>query len=160
MLGVEAWTTIRYLQAQGVGIRAICRQLGVSRTAVRRALRGDGPAHYQRPARPNQQLVPYEAQIHAWYFGQHLIGSRILRELGKLGYRGGPTALYAYLKQLRAATPSGKATVRFETLPGRQGQFDWSPYTLDLGGVLTKVIVFGWLDPGLQPTQALHGQPG
>lgn len=81
MLGVEAWTTIRYLPAQGVGIRAICRQLGVSRTAVRRALRGDGPAHYQRLARPNQRLVPYEAQIHAWYFGQHLIGSRILREL-------------------------------------------------------------------------------
>ena len=160
MLGVEAWTTIRYLQAQGVGIRAICRQLGVSRTAVRRALRSDRSPHYQRPAWLNPQLVPYEAKIHVWYFGQHLIGSRILRELGKLGYRGGPTALYAYLKQLRAATPSGKATVRFETLPGRQGQFDWSPYTLDLGGVLTKVIVFGWLDPGLQPTQALHGQPG
>jgi hypothetical protein len=47
------------------------------------------------------------------------------------------------LKQLRAAAPSSKATVRFETPPGRQGQFDWSPYTLDLGGVLTKVIVFG-----------------
>jgi hypothetical protein len=25
VLGVEAWTTIRYLNAQGVGIRAICR---------------------------------------------------------------------------------------------------------------------------------------
>ena len=94
MLGVEAWTTIRYLQAQGVGLRAICRQLGVSRTAVRRALRGDAPVHYQRPARPNRQLVPYEVQVHAWYFGQHLIGSRILRELRKLGYTGGPTALY------------------------------------------------------------------
>ena len=34
MLGVEAWTTIRYLQAQGVGIRAICRQLGVSRVRL------------------------------------------------------------------------------------------------------------------------------
>ena len=60
MLGVEAWTTIRYLQAQGVGIRAICRQLGVSRTAVRHALRSDGPPHYQRPVRVNQQLEPYE----------------------------------------------------------------------------------------------------
>jgi transposase len=143
VLGVEAWTTIRYLQAQGVGIRAICRQLGVSRTAVRHALRSDEPPHYQRPQRPNYQLVPYEAQIHAWYFGQHLIGSRILRELRKLGYTGGITALYAYLKQLRAAAPSGKATIRFETPPGRQGQFDWSPYTLELGGELTKVIVFG-----------------
>jgi hypothetical protein len=30
VLGVEAWTTIRHLNAQGVGIRAICGQLGVS----------------------------------------------------------------------------------------------------------------------------------
>jgi len=110
---------------------------------VRHALRSNGPPHYQRPARPNQQLVAYEAQIHRWYFGQNLIGSRILRELRKLGYSGGPTALYAYLKHVRAAVPSSKATVRFETPPGRQGQFDWSPYTLDLGGELTKVIVFG-----------------
>src|SRR5258708_23962231 len=108
---MEPWTTIRYLQAQGVGIRAICRQLGVSRTAVRRVLRGDGPSHYQRRARPNQRLVRYEAQIHAWYFGQHLIGSRILRELRKLGYTGGAAALYAYLKQGRAAAPP-KRTAR------------------------------------------------
>jgi transposase len=143
VLGVEAWTTIRYLQAQSVGIRAICRQLGVSRTTVRHALRSDEPPHYQRPPRPNPQLARYEARIHAWYFGQHLIGSRILRELRKLGYTGGPTALYAYVRQLRTATPSSKATVRYETPPGRQGQFDWSPYTVDLGGELTKVIVFG-----------------
>jgi transposase len=61
VLGVEAWTTIRYLQAQGVGIRAICRQLGVSRTAVRHALRRDGPPHYQRPVRANQSRRPHLA---------------------------------------------------------------------------------------------------
>src|SRR5258708_30665462 len=131
---MEPWTTIRYLQAQGVGIRAICRQLGVSRTAVRRVLRGDGPSHYQRRARPNQRLVRYEAQIHAWYFGQHLIGSRILRELRKLGYTGGATALYAYLKQLRGATPSGQAAVPFETPPGRAGAVGLVPATPRLGG--------------------------
>jgi len=43
VLRVEAWTTIRYLHAQGTPIRAICRELGVSRKAVRRALRGDEP---------------------------------------------------------------------------------------------------------------------
>jgi transposase len=31
MLTVEGWTTIRYLHAQGVGIRGICRELGVAR---------------------------------------------------------------------------------------------------------------------------------
>ncbi len=157
MLGVEAWTTIRYLQAQGVGIRAICRQLGVSRTAVRRALRSDGSPHYQRSARPNPQLVPYEARIHAWYFGQHLIGSRILRELRKIGYTGGPTAVYAYLRELRGAIRQGDGPLRD---PARSA-----------GSVRLVAVHAGsgrrahqgdrlWHDPGLQPTQALHGQPG
>jgi hypothetical protein len=36
---VEAWRTIRYLNAEGVEMDAIYRQLGVSRTTVRHALR-------------------------------------------------------------------------------------------------------------------------
>ena len=39
--------------------------------------------------------------------------------------------------------PSSKVTERFETPPGQQAQFDWSPYTIELGGELTRVMVFG-----------------
>jgi hypothetical protein len=35
--------------------------------------------------------------------------------------------------------------LRYETEPGEQGQFDWSPYTVDLGGELTRVVVFSFL---------------
>lgn len=138
---MEAWTTIRYLHAQGMGIRAICREVGVSRKAVRRALRLDGIPRYSRPERPNPKLVPFEAEIRRLYFTEHLIGSRILREL-RPAYTGSASALYAYLKSLRASVPSSKATERYETPPGLQAQFDWSPYTIDLGGELFRVIVF------------------
>ena len=143
MLSVEAWTTIRYLSAQGVGIRAICRELGVSRKAVRRALRTEGVPRYRRAPRPNQKLQPFEAQIRELYFRQHLIGSRIIREVRAAGYGGSVSALYGYLRSLRAAVPSGKTTERYETAPGQQGQFDWSPYTVELGGELTRVVVYG-----------------
>jgi transposase len=143
LLSVEAWTTIRYLQAQGMGIRAITRELSLSRKAVRRALRSEDVPHYQRPKRPNPQLVPFEVCIRELYFREHLIGSRILRELRLLGYAGSASALYSYLKSLRAQVPSRKATVRYETAPGQQGQFDWSPYTVELGGEPLKVIVYG-----------------
>ena len=87
--------------------------------------------------------MPFEAHIRELYFREHLIGSRILRELRKAGYTGSASALYGYLKSLRAVVPSPKATMRFETAPGQQGQFDWSPYTVELGGERVKVIVYG-----------------
>jgi transposase len=90
---MEAWTTIRYLHAEGKSIRGICRELGVSRKAVRQALRREGPPKYQRAPKPNAQLLPFEPQIRTWYFGQKLIGSRILRELRALGYTGHRSAL-------------------------------------------------------------------
>jgi transposase len=140
---VEAWTTIRYLHAEGTPIRAICRELGVSRNTVRQALRSEGTPKYERPPKPNPKLAAFEAQIRTWYFGQKLIGSRILRELEALGYTGHRSAVYRYLERLKAEQPSSKVTERFETPPGQQAQFDWSPYTIELGGELTRVIVFG-----------------
>ncbi len=115
---MEAWTTIRYLHAEGMSIRAICRELGVSRKAVRQALRRDDPPKYERLPRPNAKLAPFEAQIRTWYFGEQLIGSRIIRELRARGYDGHPSAVYHLLERLRAEAPSSKVTERFETPPG------------------------------------------
>ena len=63
MITVEAWTTIRYLHAQGQSIRAIARELSLSRNTVRAALRGDDLPRYVRPRRPNPQLEPFADQI-------------------------------------------------------------------------------------------------
>ncbi|MBI4492516.1 MAG: helix-turn-helix domain-containing protein [Chloroflexi bacterium] len=57
MLTVEGYTTIRYLHAQGKSIRAIAKELGVTRQMVRRALREERVPHYQRPARPSWAVV-------------------------------------------------------------------------------------------------------
>jgi len=139
---MEAWTTIRYLHAQGMGIRAICRELSVSRKAVRHALRAEGVPQYARAKRPNPKLAAYEEQIRELFHEQHVIGSRILREIQAQGYGGGPTGFYAYLRTVKATRPS-TATERFETEPGQQAQFDWSPYTVLLGEREQRVIVYG-----------------
>ncbi len=139
---MEGWATIRYLHAQGKGIRAIAKELGVARKTVRHALRTEGVPKYERAKRANPQLEPLYPTIRELYFQKHLIGSRILREIRAKGYTGGSTALYTYLRTLRVL-PSGKVTERFETAPGHQAQFDWSPYTIELGGELRRVIVYG-----------------
>lgn len=139
---MEGWTTIRYLHAQGKSVRAIAKELSVARNTVRAALRSENPPHYDRSKRSNPQLEPFADQIERMLFQQHFIGSRILRELRPLGYKGGRTALYDYLRALKATSASSRLTERFETPPAQQGQFDWSPYTIVLGGCTVKVIVF------------------
>lgn len=139
---MEAWTTMRYLHAQGKSIRAIAKELDLARNTVRSALRQEGQPRYSRPQHSNPKLAPFLATIDEMFCERDLIGSRILRELGKLGYQGGKTALYDYLRSLKAALPSRRTSERFETPPAQQAQFDWSPYTIPLGGTLVKVIVF------------------
>lgn len=143
MITVEAWTSIRYLHAQGKSIRAIARELSVTRNTVRAALRQERPPRYIRPKRPNPKLAPFAEEIQRMYFEQHLIGSRIFRELRARGYTGGQTALYTHLQALKALVPNPKLTERFETAPGQQGQFDWSPYTVLIGETLVRVVVYG-----------------
>ncbi len=49
VLSVEDWAEIRRLhRSEQVPIKAICRKLGVSRNAVRRALPRDDPPKYER----------------------------------------------------------------------------------------------------------------
>ena len=139
---MDEWTTIRYLRAQGKPIRAIAKELGVARNTVRAALRREEVPRYQRPRRPNPKLVALADEIEHMLFEQDFIGSRILRELRARGYDGGKTALYDYLRGLDASRPDRRITERFETAPGQQGQFDWSPYTIALGDAVAPVIVF------------------
>ena len=142
MITVEAWTTIRYLHAQGQSIRSIARELGLSRNTVRTALRGEGPPQYERPKRPNPQLAPYLDQIEGMLVKKQFIGTRILRELRALGYDGSRSALYDHLRSLKGQVIDPRVTERFETPPAHQAQFDWSPYTVSLGGEMVKVTVF------------------
>ncbi|GAC1646142.1 MAG: IS21 family transposase [Chloroflexota bacterium] len=142
MMTVEEWTTIRYLRAQGKSIRAIATELGVARNTVHAAVRSMRAPRYERPTRPNPKLVPFTEAIEHMVFEQDFIGSRIIRELEVRGYTGGSTAVYTYLKTLHASRPDRRITERFETAPGQQAQFDWSPYTVTLGEASVRVIVF------------------
>jgi len=143
VISVEGWTTIRYLHAQGVGSRTIAKKLGLSRTTVRQAIRAEEPPKRTRAKRPNPQLAPFGAQIAAMLFEQEFIGTRILRELRELGYAGSQTALYDYLAVIKEQRTRERASARFETGPGEQAQFDWSPYRVPLGGTERRVVVFG-----------------
>jgi transposase len=57
----------------------------------------------------------------------------IFREIQAKGYRGGYTVLKDYIRPKRELRKS-RATVRFETPPGRQMQSDWGELWTKVGG--------------------------
>ena len=141
---MEQWANVRFMRSQGKSIRAIATELGVHRKTVRRALASESQPRYKaRAPRPNPELERLRPDLERMLFKEKLIGTRILEEVeGR--YHGSAATLYRYLKGLRAAREAERfrAIERFETLPGHQAQFDWSPYTVSIGGVLTPIIVF------------------
>jgi transposase len=142
MISLEAWTTIRHLHVQGKSIRRICRELHLSRKAVRRALRSPEPPRYRRRPMVNAHLAPFLPLIQQMTVDEHLIGSRVLNEIRARGYEGSAAAFYRTWARLRPTQPDPRVTERFETAPGEQCQFDWSPYSILLGGAWTRVIVY------------------
>ena len=71
-------------------------------------------------------------------------GSRILKEVRSKGYTGSHTAFYDFLSKIKISeqghfTPYG-------TAPGEQAHFDWSPYTVLVGGELTNIYIFSYIN--------------
>jgi transposase len=127
MLTQENQVEIRVLARQGMGIRAIARELEVSRNTVRRVLRGQAPRRYG-PRRPRPtKLDSYKAYVNVRVQAAgsvRLPAPVLLREIREQGYAGSLTQLKAYLALIRPAKKE-EPVVRFETEPGQQMQVDF-----------------------------------
>lgn len=141
MLTQELSVEIHVLSRQGLSIKAIARQLGLSRNTVRRYLRQPPsvPQYPERAPRPTK-LDPFQDYLKARVqaAAPHWIPATVLlRELQERGYEGGISQLKAFLQPLK---PQAEApVVRFETPPGHQMQVDFT--TIRRGRFPLKAIV-------------------
>lgn len=127
MLTQENQVEIRVLARQGMGIRAIARELDVSRNTVRRVLRGQAPGRYSPRRARATKLDSYKAYICARVQAAgavRLPAPVLLREIQEQGYAGSLTQLKSYLAKIRPAKKEDPL-VRFETEPGQQVQVDF-----------------------------------
>jgi len=150
MITVDEWASIRVLKEKGNSIKQISKILKMSRNTVRKVLRSESFKDYAGSgrtelARSKSAVAAYHDKILEMLIKDKFIGSRILTEIKKLGYDGSKTAFYEYLSRLRSSVNLSKLSMRYETDPGVLSQFDWSEYSVFLGGILTKVFVFSTL---------------
>jgi transposase len=137
MLSKEDFAVIKALFKRGVYLKDIAVELGVHPKTVSRALRRDGaPARLRK--RRSSKLDPYKAKVDQMLTNDVWNAMVILREIQAEGYSGGITTLRQYIAPKRALRP-GRATVRFETKPGKQLQSDWGELVVGIAGQPVKV---------------------
>jgi transposase len=120
---------------EGCSIRELRRQFHLGRNTIRRILRkhahqrDEGHDILKKNLKRASKLDAFEPEMENILVKYpEITGIRLYEKLKESGYAGGITILRERLVKLRS--PQKEPVIRFETDPGRQGQMDWSPYTL------------------------------
>jgi len=152
MLVVETIAKIRRAYfVQKKSIKAICRELGLSRKVVRKVLRtGATEFHYSRRTQPLPKIGPWRETLDALLLANETKASRerltlirVFEALQGAGYDGSYDAVRRYArvwhKARGAATTAAYVPLSFA--PGEAYQFDWSHEIVLINGVTVTVKV-------------------
>src|SRR5437667_7561348 len=150
MLVVETIAKIRRAYfVHGQPIKAICRELGVSRKVVRKVIRSGATEFcYEREDQPLPKIGRWRDSLdqllsenEAKPLRERLTLIRLFEELHGRGYEGGYDAVRRYAR--RWAKERGQSTaaayVPLSFAPGEAYQFDWSHEVVLLNGVTVMV---------------------
>jgi len=148
MKDVQDWITVKRLYRNGTSIKSISRQMNMSKNTVKKLIHSKEEPKYVRTVNTTK-IDDYKNQIKKWYLQPeyNFIGTRIYRELQILGYTGSIGPVYRYLICLKDERRKihSKATVRIETPPGDQAQFDWAEYKVVVDNQIMKVYCFSMI---------------
>ena len=139
----DLWLDIRNLYKKGTSISEISRMLNINwRTAKEYATSENRPKYNLTVEKPSK-LDSYKKIIDNLLEDVPLSGVRVFEEIQKLGYTGKYGIVNNYVQSKKEKLRS-KATIRFETLPGKQGQVDWAYMgsTIDSEGNEKKLYCF------------------
>lgn len=148
MKDLKDWYTVKNMHSKGVSIKQIARELKISKNTVKKLIKQEEEPKYTRKV-VHTKIDEYKDKIKVWYLEKKydFNGTRIFNELLKLGYGGTINPIYRYLKTLdeEKSFISKKATVRYETPPGDQAQFDWGQYEVLAGGEQITIYCFSMI---------------
>ena len=145
---LEDWAAVQKVYKQTKSKRETARILGISRNTVKKLLTMKEAPKYHRVIY-NSKLDVYKETIIQWRCEPYSFnGTRIYRELVKRGYTGSIGPVYRYLRKVDEDVGnhiSSKATVRHESPPGDQAQFDWTEYNVLINNRYRKVYCFAMI---------------
>lgn len=133
MIAMEVFMDILSLHRQGFKMRSISRKLGIHRETVKKYLENPQAPRYLKTRRKDLILTPYRQMIDDWLDQDDYRATWIHHRIKDLGYLGGYDTVKNYVKTVKARNRR-KAFLRFETVPGLQGQVDWADFKVSVSG--------------------------
>ncbi len=134
---------IRNMKNDGMSIRSIAKEMGISRNSVRKYLKGE-PVKKNKKKKASK-LDPYRDTVKELIERDNLSAVRILEEIRKKGYNGGYTILKEYCHDIRKNRPI-QAVYRYETGPGNQSQVDFGEFGhIEYDGKSRKLYAFSMI---------------
>lgn len=138
MLNKEDWMDITTQKDKGIYLKDIAAELGMHPKTVSRALLRGGPPSGKRFGARKSKLDPYKPIVDGLLQEGLWNGMVVLRKIQEAGYEGKICIVRDYIRPKRSLRKS-RATVRFETPPGKQMQSDWGEITTIIGDEARKV---------------------
>jgi transposase len=130
------------LRRRGWHVKAIARELGISRNTVRAWVRRGEGTPRPETGRP-RVLETHEAWVRARYLAGVRNGDVLRQELAERGIEVSLRTVERTIKPVREeAAALDRASVRFETPPGQQMQIDFGEKWVDIAGARAKALVF------------------
>jgi len=144
LVGMEERLDVQALWRAGKTVSEIARTTGRNRRTIRRLIH-QGVAQPRTPRLVSSKLDPFRE-----YLLQRLLEGKVSNaavlfdEIRERGYTGGRSILWEFLHPLRELLVD-RATMRFETPPGRQAQVDWGMFRKPARKrVQAFVLTLGW----------------
>ena len=135
---------IRSDRQKGMSYTELARKYHLDpRTAKKYAQSESRPVYNLSASKPSK-LDPYKEQINLWLEEAPYSAERILEKIREMGFEGGHSIVREYVRHKKNQIDE-KATVRFETMPGQQGQVDWAffeDHTVSEDGKAKKLYCF------------------
>lgn len=119
------WMEIRSDRRKGLSYKEIGKKHQIDWRTARKYAHSDTRPIYTQSNPKASKLDPYKAQIALLLEEDSYSSVRIKEILEEQGFDGGYTIVKEYVATLKKAL-NERATVRFETMPGLQGQVDWA----------------------------------
>lgn len=140
----ELWMSIRSDKMKGMSYTELGKKYNIDPRTAKRYAESDIRPEYTLTEPKPSKLDPYKKHIDQWLEEAPYSAVRILEKLQELGFDGKYSIVKEYVRGKKMDF-NEKATIRFETMPGQQGQVDWGffeNYTVHEDGKEKKLYCF------------------